>query len=108
MTRPKNDPLPETCRGVRGTIAGYGRHKRRGESACPRCREAINRYNRERRHRWESVPTTQEADLLRRKARARAWAALQRRHPNEYAAILRVEMGRLLAATEEIQGESHG
>ena len=37
-----------------------------------------------------------DADRLRRKAKARAWATLQRRHPDEFAAILRAQMGRLL------------
>lgn len=95
MSRPKNDPLPETCREARGTVRGYGRHARRDEYPCPRCREAINEYNRQRRGGWESVPTTRDADRLRRKARARAWAALQRRHADEFAALLRAEMARL-------------
>ena len=98
--RPKNDPLPETCGSARGTVAGYGRHARRGEAPCARCRDAMNAYNRRKRATWESVPTTQAADRLRRKARARAWAALQRRHPDEFATIMRAEMGRLLAAEE--------
>ena len=97
MTRPKNDPLRETCRDARGTVRGYGRHARRGEYPCPRCREAINAYNRQRRAAWESVPTTRDADRLRRKAQARAWATLARRHADEFASIMRAEMGRLLA-----------
>ena len=95
MTRPKNEPLRETCWGARGTVKGYGRHKRRGESPCDRCREAINDYNRERRAQGATIPD-QGADRLRRKAKARAWATLQRRHPDEFAAILRAHMGRLL------------
>lgn len=92
MTRPLNDPLRETCRDARGTVRGYGRHARRGEYPCDRCREAVNAYNRQRRKAWGD----ESSDAMRRKAKARAWAALQRRHPDEFAAILRAEMGRLL------------
>ena len=97
MTRPRNDPLPETCRDAKGTVRGYGRHARRGEYPCDRCREAINAYNRQRRSGWGD----EDFDTMRRKARARAWAALQRRHPDEFAVIMRVEMGRLLAVADQ-------
>jgi len=91
MKRPKNDPLRETCRDARGTVRGYGRHARRGEAPCERCREAINAYNRARRNEWGD----RGSDAMRRKAKARAWAALARRHPDEFAAIMRGEMRRL-------------
>ena len=32
-----------------GTPAGYQRHRWRGETTCPDCREAVNAYNRLRR-----------------------------------------------------------
>lgn len=32
-----------------GTPAGYQRHRWRGETTCPDCREAVNDYNRARR-----------------------------------------------------------
>lgn len=92
-----DDPTTAICHGARGTIAGYGRHVRRGEKPCEKCRAAMNAYNRERRHRWESNPATKAADRLRRKARARALAALAKRHPQEFAALQRIEIGRLLA-----------
>lgn len=95
MKRPKNEPLRETCGSARGTVKGYGRHKRRGESPCDQCQEAINDYNRERRAQGATI-LDPDADRLRRKAKARAWATLQRRHPDEFAAILRAHMGRLL------------
>ncbi len=87
---------PHACHGVRGTIAGYGRHKRRGERPCDKCREAMNAYNRERRREWEQVTTTKAADRLRRKARARALAALSRLHPGEFRSLQQRELGRLL------------
>lgn len=91
-----DDPDTRTCWGARGTIRGYGRHKRAGERPCDRCREAMNEYNRARRTAWEENPTTRESDRRRRKARARAWAALAQRHRAEYEALLRNELGRLL------------
>lgn len=92
-----DDPDMRTCHGARGTIKGYGRHVRRGERPCEKCRDAMNSYNRKRRKKWEENPTTKTADRLRRKARARAWAALQKRHQREYAALFRAELARLHA-----------
>lgn len=93
----RDDPDPSTCRGATGKVKGYGRHTRAGERPCDRCREAMNAYNRKRRKKWASKPGATEADSLRRKARARAWAELARRHKDEYQALLRSEIGRLHA-----------
>jgi len=98
-----DDPVGEIRYGIplcgdkRGTVAGYGRHTRRLERPCRDCREAMNAYNRKRRKKWEGNPSTREADRMKRKARARAWAALQQRHAAEYAALLQAELHRLQA-----------
>lgn len=92
-------PSPEVCWGVRGTVAGYGRHKRTGERPCDACRDAMNTYNRMRQRRWVAKPSTRAADRDRRRARARAWAELAKRHPEEYATLLRRELGRIHAET---------
>lgn len=96
-TQRLDEPSAGVCRGARGTTKGYGRHVRRGERPCDSCREAMNAYNRERRRKWESNPNTKAADRARRKAKARAWAALAKRHPEEYQALLLVELGRVHA-----------
>lgn len=82
MTRPKNDPLPETCGDKRGTYAGHGRHWRAGESPCGPCRTAANAYRRSR----------YEADPVRVLAVSRARSALVNRHRAEYDALYRAAL----------------
>lgn len=106
-----DDPLlgdagrPDVCHGARGTIKGYGRHIRRGERPCDRCREAMNAYNRERRRNWENNPKTKSKDRERRKARARAWAALAKRYPAEFNAMMLQEMARVITEAATSEGE---
>jgi len=43
MSNPVGRPATEPC----GTVAAYKRHKRRGEDACQRCKDAYNAAHRE-------------------------------------------------------------
>ncbi|WP_282798075.1 hypothetical protein [Streptomyces sp. CC224B] len=51
---PQQDPQPEASDRSdwpHGTIAGYKRHRRAQEQACPACREACRRHSAQRRRR---------------------------------------------------------
>lgn len=98
-TRRLDDPIiSETgrsgaCHGNTGTNAGYYRHKRAGERPCEKCRAAHNAYVRNRR----KVDGRKAERAAYVRATGRAWRALAKRHPDEFAAILRRELGRVHA-----------
>lgn len=83
-TRPKNEPLPETCGDKRGTVTGHGRHRKAGEDPCPPCRKAHNKYAATWR---QGRPKGQRAAVAQR-LRQRALLALKRERPERYREIL--------------------
>ncbi|SDD43150.1 hypothetical protein [Auraticoccus monumenti] len=95
MTRPLNDPLPETCGDVRGQAAGALRHRRAGEKACAPCAEAIRQYRREwRRNRQPAESRERYLQLAR--ARNRAFKRLADAHKAEFQRLLLHEQRREL------------
>lgn len=68
-----------------GTYGGYVTHMREDRDPCEACAEARREYMR----RYRSNPEAAEKHRAYSRNRARALAALARRHPGEYAALLR-------------------
>lgn len=95
---PRGKGTHQVCGDKRGTITGYDRHVTQNlEKPCPECREAWRAYHREHRKEYLAKPEKRAHDRAMRKARERAKAALAKRHPDEYQALLRAELGRIHA-----------
>jgi hypothetical protein len=87
VTRPKNEPLPETCGDKRGTLTGKTRHQVAGELLCDACREAERAYQENYRKRRGTVPSQAAGQRVRN----RALRALAREHPEDYRRLLDAE-----------------
>lgn len=81
----------EVCYGVRGTVAGWHRHRKAKEQPCDKCREAYNAYHRELRAK---DPKHKVRTRHYQRAKQAAWRELARRHPAEFSALFQVELAR--------------
>lgn len=78
-----------TDTGACGTYAGFQRHKRMGETACPECKAATADYIR---HYRETHPNAVMRNREVNRARFRAMTELSHRHPDEYRTLYAAEL----------------
>lgn len=93
---PRDDADQSTCFGVRGTVAGWHRHRKVKEQPCDKCRKAYNAYHRKLRAK---DPRHKARTKVYGLAKQRAYRTLARHYQAEFRLIFQQELA--TATTEE-------